>query len=384
MLKSLDILIGFAVIMLAVSMSVTLIIQWILQVSQTRGKKLEEGIAGLLRQIDPEILTNEISTQLANRILTHPMLARSGRKLAEVVQREELIKIVLEIAACGKPKQPAIAAAAAAGGTGLAPPPGGAQQPSDALAVILADALAKAGIANPGQTLNAVRMLSMRLEASRPDMAAPVREATAVILEAESQFVAKINSWFDGTMDRVSQNYTSYTRRWTLVISLAVALALQLDALNIVNRLAIDDTLRASLVGVAPQAASAANAPAPASVAPADTGGNTGELQAKTKKNLDQLRLLASEKLVTLPVDSGWVANWRNASIAGILLSAAMLSLGAPFWYKVLSELLKLRPAMAAKDDQQREHRRVSQVADAESAPPVSKTQGERGDLPQG
>jgi len=87
MLKSLDILIGFAVIMLAVSMSVTLIIQWILQVAQTRGKKLEEGIAGLLRQIDPEILTNDISSQLANRILTHPMLARSGRKLAEVVQR---------------------------------------------------------------------------------------------------------------------------------------------------------------------------------------------------------------------------------------------------------------------------------------------------------
>ena len=172
MLKSIDILLGFSVIMLAISMSVTLIIQWILQVSQMRGKKLEEGIASLLHQIDPQILTNEISTQIANRILTHPMLARSGRKLAEVVQREELIKIVLEIAACGKPAQPVVATAAATAGAsgagGSITPQAVAPQPPDQLAAILADALAKAGIANPGQTLDAVRMLSMQLEASRP------------------------------------------------------------------------------------------------------------------------------------------------------------------------------------------------------------------------
>lgn len=374
MLKSIDILIGFSVIMLAISMSVTLIIQWILTASQMRGKKLEEGIAVLLRQIDPQRLTPDISRQIATRILTHPMLARSGRKLAEVVQREELIKIVLEIAACGKATQPmaSTAIAGAAGGAASVAPPAGAQQPADPLASVLAEALASAGIANPGQTLDAVRMLSMRLEASNPEMAAHVREAMAVITEAQSQFVAKINSWFDGTMDRVSQNYATYSHRWTVVVSLTVAILLQLDALNIVNRLAIDDSLRASLVGVAPQAASTANPPAPLADKPADANGNMDELQARTRQNLEQLRLLASEKLVTLPVDSGWLANWKNASIAGILLSAAMLSMGAPFWYKALGQLLKLRPAMAEKDDQQREQRRTAQAPIPENPPPAA------------
>jgi hypothetical protein len=355
MLKSIDILIGFSVIMLAVSMSVTLIIQWILQMTQMRGRKLEEGIAVLLRQVDPELLTPVVAKQIAHRILTHPMLARSGRRMAEVVEREELIKIVLEIAECGK-SGPQVAAAAAAGTGGVNPTAAasGMEQTADPLAAVLAKALANSGIANPGPTLDAVRMLSMRLEASRPEMASHVREATAVITVAESQFVAKINGWFDGTMDRVSQNYTSYSRRWTIVVSLGVAMLLQLDALNIVNRLAIDDTLRAALVQAAPQTEPPAGAPA-----------GSEELQARTKQNVEQLRLLASEKLVTLPTDSGWGANWRNASFLGILLSAGMLSLGAPFWYKILGEVLKMRPAMAAKDDQQRADRRSSQTVEA-------------------
>ena len=386
MLKSLDILIGFSVIMLAVSMGVTLIIQWILQVSQTRGKKLEEGIAELLRHIDPEVLNPETAKQIANRILTHPMLARSGRKMAEVVQREEFIKIVMEIAACGKPGQAVATAAAASGAAAaaLTATPAGMPQVADPLAAVLATALANAGVANPGQTLDAIRMLSMRLEASRPEMAADVREAMAVIAEAESQFVAKIHGWFDGTMDRVSQNFTSYSRRWTLVVSVGVALLLQLDALKIVNRLAIDDSLRASLVQAAPQAASTANSQLAGGGQPADATGNNDVLQARTKQNIGQLRLLASEKLITLPTDSSWVDNWRNASLMGMLLSAAMLSLGAPFWYKVLGELLKLRPTIAAKDDQQREQRRAAQGADAVSMPAALPAQGERGELPQG
>ena len=61
-----------------------------------------------------------------------------------------------------------------------------------------------------------------------------------------------------------------------------------------------------------------------------------------------------------------------------------MLSLGAPFWYKVLGELLKLRPAMASKDDQQREQRRASQAADGESPRAVARSQGQRVEVPRG
>jgi len=83
MLKSLDILIGFSVVMLAMSMSVTLIIQWILHLSEMRGKKLLEGVAELLRHIDPDLVTAETAKQIANRVLTHPMIARGGQNVAK-------------------------------------------------------------------------------------------------------------------------------------------------------------------------------------------------------------------------------------------------------------------------------------------------------------
>ena len=84
MLTSLDILIGFSVIMLVVSMAVTLINQWILTLLQMRGKKLKDGITTLLSQIAPDLLTKEHATTIAERVLMHPLAGRGGQRLAEV------------------------------------------------------------------------------------------------------------------------------------------------------------------------------------------------------------------------------------------------------------------------------------------------------------
>jgi hypothetical protein len=55
---------------------------------------------------------------------------------------------------------------------------------------------------------------------------------------------------------------------------------------------------------------------------------------------------------------------WRQGStLAGVLLSSLLLSLGAPFWYEALKSLLKLRGVMAKKDDSAREERQSDQSA---------------------
>jgi hypothetical protein len=46
----------------------------------------------------------------------------------------------------------------------------------------------------------------------------------------------------------------------------------------------------------------------------------------------------------------------------GILLTAALLSLGAPFWYSTLANLLKLRSVVARKEEAQRNERQTTQV----------------------
>jgi hypothetical protein len=58
-----------------------------------------------------------------------------------------------------------------------------------------------------------------------------------------------------------------------------------------------------------------------------------------------------------------------------------LLSFGAPFWFNILGDLLKLRPAIASKEDQQRQDRESSQT------PPdggVASAGGESGDLSAG
>jgi hypothetical protein len=57
------------------------------------------------------------------------------------------------------------------------------------------------------------------------------------------------------------------------------------------------------------------------------------------------------------------------------VLTALLLSLGAPFWYNSLGRLLQLRSVLAAKDDRQRASRQgVTRPAEdgQGAAPPVA------------
>jgi hypothetical protein len=52
----------------------------------------------------------------------------------------------------------------------------------------------------------------------------------------------------------------------------------------------------------------------------------------------------------------------------GILLAAALMSLGAPFWFDILKNLLNLRPALAQREEKERNERATTQTAAAPAA----------------
>jgi hypothetical protein len=54
-----------------------------------------------------------------------------------------------------------------------------------------------------------------------------------------------------------------------------------------------------------------------------------------------------------------------------LLLSWVLVSLGAPFWYDVLKNVMGLRSSLAQKDDKDREDRRAQQT---EPAPKPART----------
>lgn len=180
-------------------------------------------------------LTVRDATDIAVRVLAHPMIATPGvltgftgrYYMGSVIEREELIRILLEFAANEG---------------------SGAGRLENALRAKLRNLLACNGIVDPGRTLAAIRDRAQEIELHEPSLAAHVRQTRAIIETAQGDFVGKINNWFDQVMLRVTNRYTFWARMFTVAAAFFVALGLQFDSLDLVRRLSIDDGLRNSLL----------------------------------------------------------------------------------------------------------------------------------------
>jgi hypothetical protein len=321
--KSLDVLIGLSVIMLALGMAVTLITQFVTTVLNTRGRNLRRGLAGLLAQLDPA-LTDELARTVAGAVLTHPLVSTATGRLGTVVHREEFTKLLLGLA-------------------------GNRSTLDEAAKKALVSALENNDVKDPAETLAKIRALSLRLEAADPGLAASVRETLAMVGAAPTDLVAKVHNWFDQTMDRVSQRFTASTRAITFVGAVVVAFAFQVDTISLVNRLAADDALREAFVsqGVSMDADVIA-----------ERASEAADEQAIERQYLAFMR---EHGLLNVPASfDEWRARWRETNVPGVLLTSLLLSLGAPFWYSALKKMLQLRSVLAANDDEQRAARQTA------------------------
>jgi hypothetical protein len=397
--------------MLIASMAVTVLTQLITDLANTRGKHLSRGLGDLLRQIDPS-LSREMAEQVSRAVLTHPMISHVGQRLGATIHREEFTKLLLDIASGQTPRDDK-------------------NRLSDPAKQILAKMLEKNGIDDPAATLENVRAYALHLELSRPELAANVRHNMALLQEADSRLVAKINGWFDQTIDRVSERFTAATRLITVACSIVVVTAVQLDAIDLINRLSIDEVLRKAVVekvfeldqrprdsgkqeksgdAARPKTSAASGSatpvPNPQTKGPNGTPAMPGRTEepkgkpafvpsapqspipaqvasgrpASVKTELEYLQDLGL--INVLGSSKGWFGRWREVNPIGMILSVFLLSLGAPFWYAALQNLLKLRGVLAVKDDEQRRERQRSRASPnqaAGGAPAAPPPIGERG-----
>lgn len=174
--------------------------------------------------------------------------------------------------------------------------------------------------------------------------------------------MARLNTYFDDMMDRVTERFTFSTRMVTFVASLTIAVVTQLDVIAVVNKLSMDDKMRDAFVQEAIK------------VAPTGSTSSSATLGVDEAKARDYYLFLGKAGVLNLPTSKNWVNNWSNVSVAGIFLSALLLSLGAPFWYAQLNNLLRLRSVIAHKDEAERKDR---QSLTQKTAP----VESERGDL---
>lgn len=177
--------------------------------------------------------------------------------------------------------------------------------------------------------LNAIRANAVRLEnpAVQRVLIAAIDKAQGNVDRAQKS----LEAWYDSAMDRISGWYRRSTQIMILVISLVVTIGLNVNTLNVVNYLYVNDTARAVVVAKAQKAK-----------------GDSSDLSyAKTK---DELRGLG------LPI--GWGQEWHSfiedkstgeiiyQSVVGWLLSALAATLGAPFWFDVLSKVMVVRSTL--------------------------------------
>jgi hypothetical protein len=333
MLVSIDILLGLSEVMLLASMAVTVLAQFVTGMLNSRGRHLLYGLAHLLQQIDPDI-KQEAANRIAGALLMHPMIRDGMRRYGSTIHREEFTKLLMDLASGNVPQEIA-------------------ERLGEETRKRLMALLEKNGVADPKAVLDNARLLALELEIDKPELAANVRHSMALLQAAKGQFVAKINTWFDQTIDRVGERFTLSTRIITVSCSLAVACAIQLDTIQLINRLSIDTELRNSLVKQAMEVGERVK----------DAPDTLHQLSGQDKEDIKQLLHLG---IINIPKSfDDWQKNWSSVSPFGIAFTVMLLSLGAPFWYNALKNLLKLRSTLASRDDEQRKDRQTTQWVDA-------------------
>ncbi|GAC1625953.1 MAG: hypothetical protein NVS9B10_13480 [Nevskia sp.] len=195
---------------------------------------------------------------------------------------------------------------------------------------------------------------------------------------------AQLVAYFNDCMDRVSGWYARIVRWRLFALGLLLALCFNVDTLRLIRQLSEDDTLRQNLV----------------SQALIDHGDDGGTVMTPAtdadgvQKAQDQInRQLALVESLGLPV--GWTrAEWQRVSdttpdaaateaprwspgrllasgafwskLAGILLTGCALTFGAPFWFDLLNQLVKLRTSI--KPDAAKGEDRPDAAADGKTA----------------
>lgn len=150
-----------------------------------------------------------------------------------------------------------------------------------------------------------------------------------------------VKAWFDAAMDRVSGAYTRRTKWIIFVLGLVLTVFLNVNTITIARSLSKDATLRSVIVAQAEGFADNADAQ-----------------KANFEVNRSQLEGLGlpigwPTGIDVYPFKDGRSFNWWEnvlLPMIGWLLTAAAISLGAPFWFDLLNKFLVIRATVKPRE----------------------------------
>jgi hypothetical protein len=152
-------------------------------------------------------------------------------------------------------------------------------------------------------------------------------------------FRTGIETWFDSAMDRLSGEYKRFTQVITFVMALALAVWLNVDALNVARVIYAQPALQASLSAAAAKQVAA--------------GGNSIPPDALLTNAISDFNAATKQVQAVAPI--GWPANGKFVpqdvpgivwtDVWGWVLTAFAAMLGGPFWFGILQTLVNARSA---------------------------------------
>ncbi|GGC68462.1 hypothetical protein [Undibacterium terreum] len=152
-----------------------------------------------------------------------------------------------------------------------------------------------------------------------------------------------IEAWFDEAMDRVSGWYKRRTQALLFLIGLTVAVIFNVDSIQIFKQLWREPTVREMMVKQADNITSTAILQ--------DNSLQDMDLVAQSQKMLNALppslpmgwpAAAWSEKNAAPKTDWQWLCD-ALLLVVGWLITASAATMGAPFWFDLISKLLPLR-----------------------------------------
>ena len=425
MLKQLDVLIGFVVVMSVVSLLITVITQMVSSLLALRGKNQRDALKALFLGI-AENRSNAVrkgAEDLAKLVLKRPTISDSALsvkgnafdswKLATAIRPEECLGAIKKIAGTKTDElEQSVGAESAAEKDSIL----SAKNAAIAMLRVLTSPEAKQ------EALNAIATAKQAVPAAANALG-QIEDKVKALASFSQEEVQNWTKRFQSVQDRAEQWFTMHARRVTVCAAFILAFGLQLDSFRLLNRLSTDSDLRNGLLNVSSavqkRADETLNTKFPGTVytsalkqlkAEDDTAKTFADppaveshvqaaewlrqqseehsvdanalktllqrfdslVQAQSKQRINAAKeefgsitdLYGEAKVQLIPQPYPAGVHWLglsnknlsssglwlpNSHFFGLIATAALLTLGSPFWFNLLANLASLRSTVATQ-----------------------------------
>jgi len=188
----------------------------------------------------------------------------------------------------------------------------------------------------------------------------PVKILRLHLLHAEfviAGFSKNLQDWFNDSMNRVTGWYKRQVQTILFLLGLAMAISLNIDTIGMAKKLSKDKTLRAQMVQMsqtelnklktvvdAQRTSEKSVNMSDADVKKANDDYNAGMTKLHDQLNKDQDDI---SRLMALGWDEesycDFSSSQKASKILGLVITAFAISLGAPFWFDLMNQLVSMR-----------------------------------------